>query len=58
MISSIWVEAILNIDFPGREVAIKALLDRYDDDFWKTIPDRHYFFKHIHPLLTEQLLRM
>ena len=58
MISSIWVEAVLKIDFPGRVVAIKALLDRYDDDFWKTIPDRQYFFKHIHPLLADQLLRM
>lgn len=57
-VTKLWVKGALLIDFPGRLPHIEAVVDRREDYFWQAIPDKEYFFRHIHPLLAHELLRM
>lgn len=57
-VSKFWVKAVLLIDFPGRNTAIDALIDRKGESFWTLIPNKEYFFHHVHPILARELLCM
>lgn len=57
-VSKLWVRAVLLIDFPRCGTHIDAVIDGKSEDFWNLIPDKEYFFHHVHPILSRELLRM
>ena len=57
-VSKLWVKSVLLIDFPGCLPHIDAMVDRWDDYFWESIPNKEYFFMHVHPILAQELLCM